>query len=57
MPRPMTSTDPSDQRRYRSSDHAVSPHVSLLNDGGRVLLLMVGGFLVVRIALALLQLS
>jgi len=50
----MTSTDPSDQQRYRLSARALSPHVSLFNDGGRVLLLAVGGFLLVRIALALL---
>ena len=35
----------------------MSAHASLFNDGGRVLILVVGGFLLVRIALALLQLS
>jgi len=53
----MTSTDQSDQQRLRPSAIAVSPHVSLLNDGVRLLLLAVGGFVIVHIAIALLQLT
>jgi hypothetical protein len=53
----MTSTDQSDQKRYQPRVGAMSPPASLLGDGGRVLLLAVGGFFVVRIALALLHLT
>ena len=53
----MTSANRSEQQRRRPGAHAMSQHVSLFNDGGRVLLLAVGGFLLVRIALALLQLT
>jgi hypothetical protein len=51
----MTSTDPSGQSRYRPRASSVYARGSLLGDGGRLMLLAVGGFILVRIALALLQ--
>jgi len=53
----MISTNPSEQRRYRPGANSLSPQMSLLHDGGRVLLLAAGGFAVVHIAIALLQLG
>jgi hypothetical protein len=53
----MTSTDQSDQKRYQPRAGATSPPASLLGDGGRVLLLAVGGYFIVRMALALLHLT
>jgi hypothetical protein len=50
-------TSPSDQQIYRPNTVAVSRHLSLPNHGVRLLLLAAGGFVIVRIALALLQLS
>lgn len=52
----MTSTDQPGQERYRPRITAMPPHVPLLGDGSRILLLAVGGFFIVRIALALLRL-
>jgi hypothetical protein len=53
----MTFADQSHHKRHRASAIAVSSHVLLLNHGARLLLLAAGGFMIVRIALALLQLS
>jgi hypothetical protein len=53
----MTSIDQPDQKRYLPRVTAMPPRASLLGDGSRVLLLAVGGFFIVRIALALLNLT
>jgi hypothetical protein len=53
----MTSNDQSDQKRHQPLVRAMSPPATVLGEGGRVLLLAVGGFFIVRIALALLHLT
>jgi hypothetical protein len=53
----MTSIGQPDQQRYQPCINAMPPRASLLSYGSRVLLLAVGGFLIVRIALALLHLT
>ena len=53
----MTSIDQPDQKPYQGHINVMSPRASLPSYGSRVLLLAVGGFLIVRIALALLHLS
>ena len=53
----MTSIDQPDQERHQPRAGSMSPPASLLGDGGRVLLLAVGGFFIVRMALALLNLA
>jgi hypothetical protein len=53
----MTSTGQSEQQRYRPNAMVVSRPPALPNHGVRLLLLAAGGFLIVRIALAFLQLT
>jgi hypothetical protein len=53
----MACVDPSEQQVYRSSTIARPARATFLGDGGRLLLLAVGGFAIMRIAVALLQLG
>ncbi len=53
----MTSTGRSDRQPVQAYVNAVSPHETLLGSGSRVLCLAVGGFVIIHLALAVLQLT
>jgi hypothetical protein len=53
----MTSTQRSERQPGRAGVKAASAQETLLGSGSRLLCLAVGGFLIIRIALAILQLT